>query len=121
VNFFLLTQTDEEKNKNKANEEYKMILSSNVSSGTYNLLEYTYLLNYINEGQTIINISWFIELINKLKNNDMNKIIINLYPNIYKTIDDNQIDSNIKNLINNMKLDKKDHIKIFLNFCQMLN
>lgn len=109
MNYFFLTEEEKEKQKNT--EEYGKILSESIKFGKITLLEYTYLNDYYNDKGTIVNSSWFIEIINKLNNKDMCALIEKIFPDLYKKSEDVKIKSKVTKLAELIIKDKKDHIK----------
>jgi hypothetical protein len=57
---------------------YKSIIKTSIQNNIITLLEYEYLLNYLTCGN-IINVTWFVDIVNKINNYDLVKNIINKY------------------------------------------
>jgi len=100
MNYFLLTD-----------DEYKQLISNSIKSGKINLLEYTYLTDYYNDKGTIVNSTWFIEIINKLDDKEMCILIEKIFPDLYKKCEDNKIKTKITKLTESIVKDKKECIE----------
>lgn len=93
--------SNEEKIALKLEQEYKAKISYHVKNGNINLLEYSYLLNFHVKGGTMVNISWFISLANKIhnieiKNNfDFANIVVQLFPTLLCINNDVSINNDI--------------------------
>lgn len=86
---------------------YKQIISNLTSDKVINLLEYTYLYNFLKENGTIININWYIDISNKINLESFNNESTNLFNKLF-CIEDNKLKVNskgiLKELINNKNL-----------------
>lgn len=103
--------TEEISKEKQIENEYRAFLGTSVKNGKINLLEYTYLIDYVEEGSTIVNSGWFMEIINKLDNADLCKNVKKMFPNIYSKIDSkSKIKSKASKLSNIIIEDKKAHI-----------
>jgi hypothetical protein len=80
MNYFLLT--DQEKGIQKLDGEYKAKLSYHVKEGNLNLLEYSYMLDYYDTKGTIVNVLWYITLVNKLADIELNQIVEQIFPSL---------------------------------------
>lgn len=72
--------TDEEKDKQKLLKHYNEQISFNVKKGNINLSEYSCVNNF---NDTIINISWFIECINKMNDESIVDIVVELHHKLF--------------------------------------
>lgn len=61
--------------KDPSLELYKKIITDSVKTKQLNLLEYSYLSNYDLDNGTLINSKWFLELIKKIDNKELDAII----------------------------------------------
>lgn len=71
--------------------EYNKLLNEFMKDDKLNLLEFTYMKNlektYLDTGAiNIVNLTWFITLVQKLKDDRLNKVIIKIAPNIFDII-----------------------------------
>lgn len=74
MNFFLVSE--DVKEEDVLTEKYKKKITQCVKSNTINLLEHSYLMDYINNGGSIVNASWFVALINKINDDELKDIVI---------------------------------------------
>lgn len=89
MNFFLLS--DDESEDENVIGVYKKIISQAVKDDKLNLLEYSYLLDYFTGGASLINASWFINLIKKINDPDLTKIVINKHGTLYSKTKTNEL------------------------------
>lgn len=75
--------TDNEKKQNKYEALYKSKICQYSKSDTITLLEYSYLLNFCNTKDSIINSMWFVEIVNKINDEELNNCITNIFNNIF--------------------------------------
>jgi hypothetical protein len=108
MNFFLLT--DEEKVKQKLDTEYRTKVSVHVKNKNIDLLEYAYLLDYYENKGTIVNSSWYLNIINKLKDKEFCAIISDIFPTLFKHNED-KIEFTLINLADDIIKDKKKIIE----------
>jgi hypothetical protein len=86
------------------------------------LLEYTYFRDSEKNGGSIVNANWMIEILNKLKDEELTNMIADMYSNIYTRSDDKSLIVDITGitdkLVNtkNFTNDQKDSIKNIFNF-----
>jgi hypothetical protein len=64
--------------------KYKELIQKYLTEKHLNLLEYTYLVNLSKDKELIINIRWFIEIINKINDDAFKKICCDTFPKIIK-------------------------------------
>lgn len=101
-----------EKIKNKINE--------NVKKTTIDLIEYAYLLDYIQSNMnqnldiitttSIINIKWFEEIINKINDIELTKMITSIFAKIFEISQENKLKIKNNNLIELIQEDRKETI-----------
>ena len=109
MNYFFLT--DDEKEKKKLEDTYKSSLSNNAKGGNINLLEYSYLLDFYETKGTIVNVSWYIDLINKIENDIIAQTVVTLFPKLFKLTKENKIQLIVDDLTKKIIREKKDYIK----------
>jgi hypothetical protein len=86
------------------------------------LLEYTYFRDSEKNGGSIVNANWMIEILNKLKDDELTNIITDMYGNIYTKSDGKSLTVNITAITDklvdtkNFTNDQKDSIKNIFNF-----
>lgn len=106
--FFCNEETEETKLVNS----YKAFVAICVKEDKITLLEYTYMLDYLEEGGSMVNSGRFYEIVNRLENEDFCRMVKKLFPNIYSKIEGkNQIKSKVPKLSDLIIEDKKDHIE----------
>lgn len=106
--FFCNEETEETKTINS----YKSFIASCVKDDKMTLLEYTYFLDYLEEGGSIVNSDKFYEIVNRLDDAIFSRVVKKLFPNIYSKIEGkNKIKSKVLKLSELIIEDKKDHIE----------
>lgn len=76
MNYFFLSESEKELRINT--ENYTQLISKHVKSGNLNLLEYSYLLSYL-QSSTVVNSNWYINLINKLEDIELAVVIPKIF------------------------------------------
>lgn len=109
MNYFFLT--DDEKEKKKLEDTYKLLLSNNAKKGNINLLEYSYLLDFYETKGTIVNVSWYIDLINKIENDTIAQTVVAIFSKLFKLTKENKIQLIVDDLAKKIIKEKKDYIK----------
>lgn len=84
-------------NSIKNTNKIKQIITQATSNQKINLLEYTYIVNFIKEKGTIINLDWFTDLAKKINDINFNKESVEIFDKLL-AIENNQIISNIAGL-----------------------
>lgn len=80
------------------------LLSEYIRNGVLNLLEYTYLIHFIKQNGSLINLHWFIELIQRI--NDKN--ILNVTTKLFNNLIDDTLHLNINVIIESFVNKKKN-------------
>lgn len=102
---------EEETEEVKRIKRYKELLGENVKNGKITLHEYSYMLDYLEEGGTIVNVGWFFELVNRIDNEEFSRIIKKIFPNFFSKIDGkNGIKLKINKLNQQIVKEKEKHI-----------
>lgn len=101
-------QSDEEKMQQQREEKYKIRLHDHVKSGKMNLLEYTYMTDYYTTG-TIVNSAWYLDILNKINDSEINNIVVQVFPKIFRK-KDNKLIFKLTKLSENIIENKKFHI-----------
>jgi len=110
MNYFFLT--DQEKDSQRLDVLYKAKLSHHVKQGNLNLLEYSYMLDFYDTKGTLVNISWYIMLINKLEDLELNQIMEQLFSDLFEfNKETSQIILKTIDLKKKIIKEKKHHIK----------
>lgn len=107
MDLFLIS--DEDKEKIRLNEQYISKITQAVKDEKLNLLEYSYLINYKDIGGTLANAQWFVNLINKINDDELYNLVITIFKNLYAK-NNNQIILN-DNIYKNLIKEKKEIIK----------
>ena len=89
--------------------KYKEIINNLAKTNIISLLDHSYLINYLEQGGSVVNCEKFSHLINKSNDKELIKITKKLFPEIYSKID-NKIKSKISKLYDLIIEDKKHHI-----------
>ena len=76
MNHFFITEGERQLKLNT--EEYTRLISDHVKLENINLLEYSYLMSYI-QSNTIVNSNWYLNIINRLQDQNLSKIVTNLF------------------------------------------
>lgn len=92
-------------------KDFINIIKQSVRDGKITLLEYSYLNDYVEDGGTIVNSEWFFEIINKLDNCELSRLVKKLFPDIFSKIEGkNTIKTKVPKLKQIIIEDKKQHI-----------
>jgi ribosomal protein L31E len=81
MSYFFLSEGEKELRINT--DEYNQLISTHVKLGNLNLLEYSYLLTYL-QSSTIVNSDWYINLVNRLNDEKLSVVIPKLFNMFYK-------------------------------------
>lgn len=76
MSYFFLSEGERESKLNI--DEYTQLISTHVKLGNLNLLEYSYLLAYL-QSSTVVNSNWYINLVNRLQDKNLSLIIPKLF------------------------------------------
>ena len=87
--------------------KYKQIISECASKKIINLLEYTYLVNFLKDNGTIINLNWFIDIAKKINNEEFNNECIKLFENLFSS-ENGIIKTNNNTIINEITSEKNN-------------
>ena len=92
--------------------EYENEITSFVKKGELNLLDYSYLKKYLEEGGTIVNSNKFLEITNKLESESLIKITKKIFAMFFSKIEEkNKLKSKVSKLHNLIIDEKKNHIE----------
>lgn len=93
MSYFFLSESERERKSNI--DEYNQLISQHVKIGNLNLLEYSYLLTYL-QSSTLVNSNWYLNLINRLKDENL----VGLIPKVFQMFksDFNEIKHQHENL-----------------------
>lgn len=89
--------------------KYKQIIDELVKTSVINLLDHSYLMNYLENGGSIVNSDKYSEIINNSANTELIKISKKIFPNVYSKIN-NKLKPKTSKLSNLIIEDKKQHI-----------
>ena len=107
MNCFFMT--DEDRLIKKKSDEYLEKISEYVKNDVINLLEYSYMKNYL-ENTGLVNSQWFLNLVNKINDIEFNNILIILFSKMFK-LDNNQIKFKTSKLSKKIQKDKNKVIQ----------
>ena len=107
MSYFFLSD-DERERKNNI-EEYTKIIAEYVKNEKINLLEYSYLISYL-EKSTIVNCEWFMNIINNFNDSRINCIVEKLFDMFICDKTENKIKLKYNNLTHEISKDKSELI-----------
>ncbi len=85
---------------------YRKLLSDYVSEKKINLLEHSYLTQFLKDGGTIVNLGWFIDISKKINDNIFNDECQKIFENLI-TVNNNEICPNNKGIIKELTFDNE--------------
>jgi hypothetical protein len=101
---------DSEKKKKKLDDTYKEYILEYKKNDKINLLEYEYLVNFINEDGTVVNSDWFVSILKRLDDDDFTDLIIDIF-NFFTKSDSNSLEIHEEKMKKKMTKSRKKHIK----------
>lgn len=105
MSYFFLSEGEKELKLNT--EEYTRLISEHVKAGDLNLLEYSYMMAYL-QSSTIVNSNWYINLVNRLGDQQLCQIIPKLFSMFNCEENSCQIKHRYENLTNDIVEYKKE-------------
>ncbi len=83
MSYFFLSEDEKELRINT--DKYNQLISKHVKSENLNLLEYSYMLTYM-QSSTVVNSNWYINLVNRLHDEEL----ANVAPKLFKMFSQNE-------------------------------
>lgn len=111
-------------------KEYNILLGKMIAEKKIDMLEFSYMINFGKISGTMVNIEWFIKILNRINDISTNKICVNLFNKLLTISDTSEkIDFNIEKIFNQIinkegiifTEDQKNGIKELLIFLTDLN